>query len=325
MYQMLFEYVGFRKTADAKKDRLQLVEKAEEIKKVLYDETPEDVERLINVYEDQGLHWPFPDPLPFDSCFFSIGRRLNLSLTPSALQTRFRQDEFERMGAPDIFLVGYLVAWEGDVPFAFTVMQFGQGDGLGGINEPNKSVMGMGVAYEGGEWLQPMSLDPWIVSMMVRAVNEHKQIIQDYAPSLANRMDRKKVSKRSKQLLPLPAPFYMVNLKDELIAAPVKKPTQLPGRPVEWSHRWDVRGHECCRIERGELPIPEKLKASLKRREYRIHEGMAVTSEDLGRLMKRGIRAPGPREWVAVLSFWRDAAIRGPKDRPYVPAARVDA
>jgi hypothetical protein len=169
-----------------------------------------------------------------------------------------------------------------------------------------------------------MSLDPWIVSMMVRAVNEHKQIIQDYAPSLANRMDRKKVLKRSKQLLPLPAPFYMVNLKDELITAPVKKPTPLPGRPVEWSHRWDVRGHECCRIERGELPMDPKLKASLKRREYRISEGMAVLPEDLMRLGKRGIRAPGPREWVAVLSFWREAAVRGPLNKPYIPAARVD-
>lgn len=296
----------------------------ETVEKVLYDETEEDIERLLNVYEQQGLHWPFPDPMPFDACFFCIGRKLNLSLSPTALHTRFRQEEFMRMGEPDIFLLGYLVAWEGKTPYAYSVMQFGKGNGLQGVGDADASIIGLSTIYLDDEWFQPRSLDPWIVSMIVKSINEHKKIVQDYAPNLTNRMDKRKVEKKSKTILPLPAPFYMVNLQDELISAPRSTPTQLSGRPVEWSHRWDVRGHECCRIERGELPMDAKRKASLKRREYRIYEGMSVGPEDLLRLQKRGIRMPSPREWVAVLSFWREAAVRGPVDKPYIPASRVN-
>lgn len=296
----------------------------ENVEKVMFDETEEDIEQLLNVYEEVGVHWAFPDPMPFDSCFFCIGRKVNLSLSPATLHTRFRMDEFIRMGEPDIYLLGYLVSWEGDTPCAYGVMQFGKGDGFGGVGDPNASVIGVSKVYFDDEWFQPRSLDPWIVTMIVKSINEHKQIVTNYSPNLTNRMDKKKAEKKSKAILPLPAPFYMVNLQDELITAPRKAPTQLPARPVEWSHRWDVRGHECCRIERGELPIDPKLKASLKRREYRIYEGMAVLPEDLMRLEKRGIRAPGPREWVAVLSFWREAAVKGPVDKPYIPAARVD-
>lgn len=318
LHKSLSEYMIFRRTADPKKDRVVLVEMSEDITKTLFNETPEDTERLLNVYENFGVHWPFPSPLPFDSCFFCFGQRFDLSLSPVALHCRIRPEQLATFTQPEVYFVGYLLAWEGEVPYAFTVFKFGKGKEAGG---------GFGFirTYEDDEWTQPMSLDPWILSSLVRSVNEHKHIIQDYRPTLTNRVDRKQASKPFKQLLPMPSPFYMLNLTDELISQPSSKPKMKAGRPVEWTHRWDVRGHECVRIERGEQPLPVKEVARLKARGYRIYEGMSLTAEDAGRLLKRGVRAPGPHEWIAVLSYWREACVKGPEGRPYVPAARVGA
>ena len=306
-------------------DKKTLAMACAQIEDVLYEEDPADAEKIMSVYEDYGVRWPFPDPLPFDSCFFCFGRRLDLVYSPTALHTRVRPNELEELGVRSVYLLGYLVAWEGDVPFIFTAMQFGDGDGLGGVDEHKVSAVGLLKTYEDSEWTQPMSLDPWIVTMLVEAVNNHKQIIKDHPATLTTRMARKRASKRHKQLLPLPAPFYMVNLKDEFIATPVKPKKMTSGRPVEWSHRWDVRGHECVRIERGELPMNPKEIEKLRKRNYRIYEGMSLSAEDAARLLKRGIRAPGPKEWIAVLAYWRDAFMKGPEDRPYIPAARHES
>lgn len=300
-------------------NKVLMVQSIDEIEHLTHGREAEaDAEKMVSVYEDYGFQWPFPDPLPFDSCFFAYGQKLNLTLSPTSLYTRFRRREHEALGEPDVYLLGHLLAWEGDIPFIFTLLD---------LHGPDGRAVAIIRAFGDGEWNQPMSLDPWILTMLIRTVNEHKSIIQDYSPSLANRLDRKQLSKRqpTKQFLPLPSPFYMVNLKDELIEKPKSNRPSLPGRPVEWAHRWDVRGHECVRIERGELPLTDKDRARLKKRDYRIYEGMSLSADDAGRLLKRGVRAPGPREWIAVLSYWREAFVKGPADRPYVPAARFGA
>ncbi len=311
--------------ASRRGDREMMLAAITQIEDALYEEAPEDSEKMVTAYEDHGVRWPFPDPLPFDSCFFCFGRRLNLAYSPTALHTRVRPADLAKLGVRSIYLLGYLLAWEGDVPFVFTALQFGDGDGTKGLGGGGDvSVVGLVRTYEDSEWAQPMSLDPWILTMLVKAVNDHKQIVEGHTPTLSTRMARKQLSKGHKQLLPLPSPFYMVNLKDELIVNPETAHRKTSGRPVEWSHRWDVRGHECVRIERGELPVDPKEVARLKKRGYRIYEGMSLTAEDAQRLLKRNVRAPGPREWIAVLSYWRDATIKGPEDKPYIPAARTE-
>jgi len=285
---------------------------------------PEDLEKLLSAHEDYGVRWPFPEPLPFDSCFFSFGAQLNLSYSPRALHARVQPSELSSMSVTKLFLLGYLVAWEGEEPFVFTVVGFEFHD------DRNRDVavptpIGLIKTYENGEWLQPMSLDPWILSMLVKAINDHKQIMESHPASLFSRMARKRASKSAKQTLPLPAPYYLVNLKDEFIAAPAKLKKTSSGRPVEWSHRWDVRGHECVRIERGQMPVDPKEVAKLKKRGYRIYEGMSLIADDAARLLKRGVRAPAPQEWIAVLSYWRPSFVKGPEEKPYVPAARVEA
>lgn len=279
---------------------------------------PVDEERtakLLDFYASrEATTWAFPDPLPFDACFFCYGLSLKLGGTALASRTRLALGNLTQ----DVRLVGHLLFWEGDTPIAYQFMVIPDVDATGG---------GMAVAacYVDGEWFQPMSLDPWILGSIVAQVNEHKSIVQDYAPTLANRLDRKKASKNAKHFLPLPAPFYLVHLKDELITPQQQAQANAlgPGKLTEWSHRWDVRGHECVRFAKGKLPIDPKAYAVLKKKGYRVYEGRSLSAEDAQRLMKRGERGPAPDEWVAVLSYWRDAFVKGPKDRPYVPGARI--
>ena len=290
------------------------------------DEAPEDIEKLYSAFEDYGVHWPFPDRLPFDACFFCFGRRLDLVEMPAVLHARVRAAQLAELGVSSVYMLGYLVAWEGDTPFIFTALQFGEGDGMEGVGLLRTSAVGLIKTYEDGEWLQPASLDPWILTMLVKAINDHKQIVEGHPSTLTSKMARKVASKKSKHLLPLPAPFYSVDLKDELIAPPPKKMMKTAsGRSIEWSHRWDVRGHECVRIERGPMPVLPKEAEKLQKRGYRIYEGTSLGAEDAARLLKRGIRAPGPAEWIAVLSYWRDSFVKGPEEKPYVPGARVEA
>jgi len=278
-------------------------------------ETPPDqasADKLTALYMEDGPKWPFPDRLPFDSVFFSYGCKHVLPEMYAEL--RLTRAGLAKLGNPKCRLLGQLLAWEGDTPFAWTVM---------GFDMPTGAFAGWSATYRDGEWYQPATLDPWVLTMIVDQINQHKRIIQPYAPTFANRLDRKNLSKQAKQLLPLPAPFYMVGLKDELVTPPRRPLGGAPRAPREHSHRWDVRGHECVRIERGELPMCDKVRTQLRRRGYKIYEGMSVAGDDAMRLLKRGVRAPGPREWVAVLSYWRDAHIKGDPRLPYVPAART--
>ncbi len=281
-----------------------------------------DLEKLLSVYEDYGVRWPFPEKLPFDSCFFCFSAKLNLTYSPAALHARIHPEELGSFRVKKVFLLGYLVAWEGEKSFVFTAFGLDIADW---DEEGDVPPVAFVKSYEDGEWLQPMSMDPWIVTMLVKAINDHQQIVEGHAASLSSRTARKKASKHAREMLPLPAPYYMVDLKDEFITAPTKPKKTSSGRPTEWSHRWDVRGHECVRVERGQMPVSMKEAEKLKKRGYRIYEGMSLEANDASRLLKRGVRAPGPQEWIAALSYWRDSFVKGPEEKPYVPAARVEA
>ena len=280
-----------------------------------------DYEKIVSAHEDYGVRWPFPEKLPFDSCFFSFGSKLNLSYSPEALHARVRPAELGTLCVRRVSLLGYLVAWEGEKSFVFTALEFEPVDARsvhgseiddGRLRE---TTVGLVKTYEDGEWLQPMSLDPWIVTMLVGAINDHKHIVTSYAATLSSRMAKKAAEKRARRELPLPAPFYAVDLRDEFIAPPRHKTNTSSGRPVEWSHRWDVRGHECVRVERGQLPVNPKEVEKLQKRGYRIYEGMTLEAGDGARLLARGVRGPGPGEWIAVLSYWRDSFVKGARGK----------
>lgn len=279
-----------------------------------------DSHDLVEAYMEHGTTWPFPDPLPFDSMFICYGRRFDIAKSGLVLEGRVTNDMMEVLGNPDILLFGHLLWWEGDQRYAFSCIA--PVPGPDAHVEVVPGTPGFIVSYD-GEWAQPASLDPWILNMLVKSINEHKQINQAWTQTLGQRMDRKKLGKAQKTVLPLPEPFYLVPLKDELIEPPEYRSNAAVPKMVEWSHRWDVRGHEVVRVQRGKLPLSPEDAAKLKKREYKVYDGRVTDADDQARLLKRGIRGPGPDEWIAVLSYWRDAFVKGPTDKPYVPAARV--
>lgn len=275
---------------------------------------PEETAHLLDFYTSEAAcRWPFPDPLPFDACFFAYGLRLEIE--GAALATRLRDP---RLRDTRVRLLGNLLFVEGDTPYAYTFMM------IEGLRDGDRNV-GVLSCYRDDAWYQPASLDPWILNSLVHSVNEHKRIVQDYAPTLANRMDRKKAEKKIKHRLPLPAPYYLVNLEDELITPQRAGRAKLPGagKLVEWSHRWDQRAHEAVRVARGAMPIDPDEAEKLRKRGYRLYEGRALSAEDANRVVKRGMRGPSPDEWMAIKSYWVEACVKGPTDKPYVPGARV--
>jgi hypothetical protein len=283
--------------------------------------TEKDSHDLIEAYMEHGTTWPFPDPLPFDSMFICYGRRFDIAKSGLVLEGRVTQQMLEFFDHPDILLYGHLLWWEGDRKYAFTCIVPNPGpDTQARVKPMTPGFIG---SYDDGEWSQPTSLDPWILNMLVKSINDHKVINQAWTQTLSQRMDRKKLGKPSKTVLPLPEPFYLVPLKDELIEPPEYRSNAPASKLVEWSHRWDVRGHEVVRVQRGKLPLSPEDAAKLKKREYKVYDGRITDADDQARLLKRGIRGPGFDEWIAVLSYWREAFVKGPVEKPYVPAARV--
>lgn len=282
--------------------------------------TDEDQKGLIEAYVNHGTTWPFPDPLPFDSMFICYGRRFDIAKSGLVLEGRVTSQMMEMFDEPDVLLFGHLLWWEGDQRYAFTCIAPNPGP----RSRVNVVPMTPGFinSYD-GEWAQPQSLDPWILNMLVKSINEHKVINQAWTQTLSQRMDRKKLGKPSKTVLPLPEPFYLVPLKDELIEPPEYRSNAQMAKLVEWSHRWDVRGHEVVRVQRGKLPLSPEDAAKLRKREYKVYDGRVTDAADQARLLKRGIRGPAFDEWIAVLAYWRDAFVKGPEGKPYVPGARV--
>ena len=280
----------------------------------------EDQHGLIEAYMEHGTTWPFPDPLPFDSMFICYGRRFNIAKSGLALEGRITNEMVELFDNPDILLFGHLLWWEGDRKYVFSCIAPVPGPNSGVHVHP--MTPGFISSYD-GEWAQPASLDPWILNMLVKSINDHKVINQSWTQTLSQRMDRKKKIGGQKTVLPLPEPFYLVPLKDELIEPPEYRSNAPVSKLVEWSHRWDVRGHEVVRVQRGKLPLSPEDTVKLKKREYKVYDGRVTDADDQARLLKRGIRGPGLDEWIAVLSYWREAFVKGPEGKPYVPAARV--
>ncbi len=122
-------------------------------------------------------------------------------------------------------------------------------------------------------------------------------------------------------MLPIPMPYYKVTLQDSYAEEAVRRFPHV-GRSISYSHRWDVRGHDCVRVAKGKLPLSPEIAVRLKKRGYAIYDIQPIATDHYDILQKRGIRRD-PDEWIAVLVYRRDAYVKGPEGAPYVPATRI--
>jgi hypothetical protein len=122
----------------------------------------------------------------------------------------------------------------------------------------------------------------------------------------------------------IPRPYYTLRLKPQVIDESMQRSATLGRYMFHYTYRFDVRGHERLRIQRGEAPLDDKTRSKLVKRGYTVYDSPAFMDEELlKKLAVRGFDRPRSEEWFAVLSTWVDSHQKGPTEGLYVPAVRT--
>jgi hypothetical protein len=284
----------------------------------------EEAKRLLIKSAEEASKIGFPDPLPFDSVFLAYGR--NLRLTPDQAALRIGAGFMEKLDVEEVLLLGHVLGTVGETREAYAALLMRgkgiKGDGMIGFIKTYSDEEDEfdGSDYSTGRWSNPFNLDPWVLTDLVKAVNDKKNVVLEH-PSLGARMEHKAAAKRSGVQLPVPMPYYVSHIRDGFFEEPVEKP-RAP-KSMEWSHRWDVRGHDCVRVMRGPLPIDPKLLSKLKKRGYSVYLDRDIAGDDMEVLRARRMAPRSAEEWVAVKKYRREQYVKGPEGKPYVPAVRI--
>jgi hypothetical protein len=247
-----------------------------------------------------------PDPfeiLPFPSCYIGFGEGI---VIPDDKVGADAQEFLAKSGLRIGPSVGMLATRSGHL---YSVSTY---SGAGA-----SSVMAAEV-YEFGE-CQPSNIPfGWLLYLYLAAMSQ--------VPPVASKVDcssvsaRRLVDKAAKSGAPRrpPPPFYKVSITADRFREIVRSATT---EPKEWSHRWDVRQHDRTRFLRGVGEVPPDKAAILLTRGYEID--FAPGDDVRAELAARGLPPPGEGEWIATKRWKVKEHIRGPEDKPYVPALRV--
>lgn len=276
----------------------------------------EIVRRTREEITELGTFFPFPEPLPFPSTFICYGQ-FNLDAHQQTQWAQFGilSHPFQSDG---VYLLGHLLFRDAvsSIILAFTFFP---------RTDSRDAEILAGVVYDSEEWFAPLTLDPWTLPILVSHLNTPGAVGKPLAESLGNRLDRKLANRTYRTDIPLPSPFYAVPLRAEIASRPRELMSESPPNipTVQWSHRWDVRGHEVVRTVRGDLPIDLAERSRLLKRGYRIYEEDVRDPVDLEKLQSRGVPPLQPGQWLAVLAYWRESFVKGPEELPYIPGARL--
>jgi hypothetical protein len=182
--------------------------------------------------------------------------------------------------------------------------------------------------YNDGHWREEFWLPhaQALLIALVDVVNSYRTFVVEEAPTSGTRFKYRQLAKRFIVKRAIPQPYYTIRLKSKVLHTSVYRTARrLAQYSIEFSHRFDVRGHERCKVARGKLPIDAKTEKILTRRDYKIYTTGQPPEGECKLLEARGIPLRGGNEWLAVKSFWVSEHIKGPEDKPYVPALRVTA
>jgi hypothetical protein len=141
--------------------------------------------------------------------------------------------------------------------------------------------------------------------------------VQRHTHKLSKR-ERKKAQRKG--ISTAPVPFY------EVTVHPIKPPVEATGNGsavVDWTHRWDVSGHTRLLDRRGELPLSDKQRQDLEKRNYKIWTDDQPQGVYFTELARRGKPMRENGKWLAVLLTPIKGHVKGPEDKPYVPSMRV--
>lgn len=263
---------------------------------------------LIVAMKEGQLQEAFPSPLPFEAIYIGFGGDIGLS--PFQVATALNESTIEhaepQFGARHL---GYTLGHtERHGPVVLEHMHT-RGDGPLTI-----------ARYFDGQWVGLMSLAPWVVNSLVALINENRTIVEENSVTPAMRYEhaRLKIERM------IPRPFYTLRLKPQVIDESMRRNATLGRYTFHYTYRFDVRGHERIRVQRGEGPLDEKTREKLDERNYVIYEpGMPLDEMLMKKLDVRGFHRPKTSEWFAVLTTWISPHQKGPDHAPYVPAIRT--
>lgn len=311
----------------------------------------EEAVAVANFTLNEGVKVPYPEKLPFDSCYFAWGT----GVQPSYVQAHQYGLDPRNFN----LIMGTLVSSTG---WAFTIIMKGKADTVGFAVGKDQSIIGgmrqLVVVERIGEynyeehkyhkhadedaltsrdriildsampeerlmpegWTLPYALAPWMIVYAVDAIDSNDSLIKVQPGTLHERMMFQRFSKQHKKRF-MPAPYYTVIVQPTTYEEYEKTVRSRPRKPVDY--RFDVRGHYGHKVVRGTLPIDPKLIWQLHKRKYEIFHALnRPHGEALALLMRRRIQPPRENEWLAYLRFRRDNFIKGPKDKPYIPSVR---
>lgn len=232
---------------------------------------------------------PMPAPLPFDTIYIGWG------------------DVHQNDG--DV-LVGTLISTTGG---GRIIEFFGHAD--------QYLTVGVYDAQSDG-WGKGALIAPWSYAMLIESLNDYRTICTQQS-SLKTRLAFKQAGKGKRQYLP--RPYYIVTMQDRILEDAHKSTKAKLSIPREWSHRWDVEGHERLYVRRGPLPIAPRQKAHYLAGGWQVFESpKQMSGEAYAIVLRRGAKPMQMGEWMAVKRT-RISSYQKPKDRPelpYVPASR---
>ena len=271
----------------------------------------DEVRKVGQMYLDLEGDRFWMEHLPFETMWIGFGA--GVAMNPLWKEVRGLSEQFPRHN--DVAILGLL------------------------ISEADKTVweVSLGIAPDGrtahshielcseGEWEHAWTLGRFVVPMLVDLINENRTLILERRPSFSDRRDWKKTGKKMRVKQFYPRPYYTVKLQQKVIDESLRKIAKARVRKERvLTHRHDVRGHECCKVQRGTLPIDPKEEKKLLKRGYRIYTRREdITPGDYARLTERGVSVLTQGDWLAIKSWWRDPFVRGPADAPYIPAVRT--
>jgi hypothetical protein len=166
----------------------------------------------------------------------------------------------------------------------------------------------------------------WLIHELLLEI-ERTQHVVTQRTGMKHKLAWKKAAKKlglPKMVKRAPPPYYVIDVEPKLIK---EKLASGVSRDVEWSHRWDVEGHWRCRVRRGPLPLSPEKREQLEKETAKGHKYEIWTTGEppswVNRVLtERGMQPKYAGEWLAVMRYWIPAHVRGPEDKPYIPAAR---
>lgn len=253
---------------------------------------------------------PFPDKLPFDTCWFAMTGGIYLS--------DFQAETRSLNPGEKYMLVGIIADADGE---HHEILIQRRNVDHEDIQEMTLHIVTHHVE-ELAMWNHKLCMAPFVLHGIVDCINDHQTtILSQRKPSMhtLSTFKNKMGDLSVKQVAP--PPFYTVYLRDKVIHEVISgyKGGMLRAKP---SHRFDVRGHWCFKVHRGSMPMDAEMELHLDNLNYSIYKDRTLDDWAKDALSERNISPPQSGEWIALKRFWKKSYIKGPDDAQYVPSAR---